>query len=74
MTTGPEETIFMRNKKSQWMDTGKLRLRYNIIRKLTILLENAEADDREFSDEEEQLWAQHMDELDRLDELEAPSD
>jgi len=64
----------MENRKSHWMDTGKLQLRYNIIRKLTILLETAEANDRAFTEEEEQLWAQYIGELDQLEELEGPSD
>jgi hypothetical protein len=55
------------------MDTGKLRLRYNLIQKLTRLLELAEADNREFTQEEEQLWAQYMDELDRLEDVRGQS-
>ncbi|MGD2158046.1 MAG: hypothetical protein PVG14_05525 [Anaerolineales bacterium] len=59
----------MENKQAHWMDTGKLRIRYNLIQKLTRLLELAEADNREFTEEEERLWAQYMDELDRLEDI-----
>ncbi|MGD2158910.1 MAG: hypothetical protein PVG32_18670 [Anaerolineales bacterium] len=63
----------MEDRRSHWMDTGKLRLRYNLIQKLTRLLELAEADNREFTQEEEQLWAQYMDELDRLEDVRGQS-
>ncbi|MGD8753262.1 MAG: hypothetical protein PVG14_17640 [Anaerolineales bacterium] len=64
----------MEDKQPHLMDTGKLRLRYNLIQKLTRLLELAEAENREFTEQEEQLWAKYMDELDRLEDVRRQSD
>jgi hypothetical protein len=63
----------MEMNRAHWMDTGKLRLRSGLIRKLFALLEGVEVEEREFTKEEERLWVQYMGELDQLDHLNDPT-